>query len=562
LLIIVGLFACTTRGSQQVATPSSVSASGGLSGIAFPSPLVVSVLYFDDRTKTPELMWMRKGLADMLVSSLARNPGIVVVQRERLDEILREQTLHLSGRVPDESVVRAGRLTGATVLLAGTVTQTQGLLRIDAQLTGVESGEVLGSATAEGRTGDVMAVANALLRQVTGLLPSKSALPAAGDSPPAGGLISAVQANEAGEVFRRQGKLFEALAEFERAMKIVPDYTVARSNFDRVVRGLSGAELLRAPAGEQGRGTVDHGKTIDRIIERLTTLGVQSVLGPARMQGGQDGTVLRIPVTLRLDPEAVKAVGDVAGMLKGGLRPLPDRPGAYAVRLSSQAGHNRVFIKSMSRPFRVYLRLLTGNGRTVAVFSHLKDWRLSSWLTPADDQHLIMAAEKVVHTEAVLPRLTREQIGQVASAQVTVDPVPQERTSVRLDLPDGESWDGLSDLQRALEDAWSPVLLERAWAPGYLPANQRTAVVAVMTMERLQAGEAARIVRGSGDADFDQEALGAVRRAIEGRRITKDSSMSRELKLRASFSLREDIPALNLIGPLEQTTALALPPSP
>jgi hypothetical protein len=38
--------------------------------------------------------------------------------------------------------------------------------------------------------------------------------------------------------------------------------------------------------------------------------------------------------------------------------------------------------------------------------------------------------------------------------------------------------------------------------------------------------------------------------------------MSRELKLRASFSLREDIPALNLIGPLEQTTALALPPSP
>jgi hypothetical protein len=48
----------------------------------------------------------------------------LVVQRQRLEEVVKEQALQLSGRVADESTVRVGRLAGATVLVTGSVAET------------------------------------------------------------------------------------------------------------------------------------------------------------------------------------------------------------------------------------------------------------------------------------------------------------------------------------------------------------------------------------------------------------------------------------------------------
>ena len=70
----------------------------------------------------------------MLITDLSQAPGLEVVQRERLDDVIREQSLQAVGRVEEKSMVRIGRLTGATVILLGSATRVGDILRLDAHL--------------------------------------------------------------------------------------------------------------------------------------------------------------------------------------------------------------------------------------------------------------------------------------------------------------------------------------------------------------------------------------------------------------------------------------------
>lgn len=580
LALALTLPGCGGRpGSPAVAGAPQVSASGATGAAAFPSTVVVSVLYFDDRTGLPDLAWLRKGLADMLVGALAQAPSLIVVQRERLDEVLREQSLHLSGRVPDDSSVRAGRLTGATVLVTGSVAAARDVLRIDAQVIGVETGAILGTAAAEGRTSEVLAVAKSLVAKVVELLPVGEAKTAVATDGPGDGFVPAVQANERGELLSRQGKLFEALAEFERAMASDPGYSVARSNFARLVRGLSGVELLRLPGGEGPEA--DGSRIVARLVERLSGSGIQAEVAPARTEGALDGSVtLRIPVRLRLAPVAVESVVDAARLLGGTVRPVPQKDGPLHVRLSSRAEVNREFVRALGEPYRVYLRLLSGTGRTVAVYSGLREWRLSRWIAAVDDQQALVEADRVLETEAVVTGLTAEQAEAVASVRVTVDPVPRERATLRLDVfesdgsgtgaqgPDSPELRRIRLLRPLMEEAWNPPVAERTWGRGHLPANQRMALIgAVVRAGHAEILEEARLIRGSGEDDFDRAAMAAARAALAewvrgadaaGRRGKSggETKTAPPLKVRAQFLLVKDVPGLNLIGPEEAAGAL------
>ena len=106
--------------------------------IQLPTPTVLSIFAFEDRTRKSELTWLRTGLADMLVAELAGHSSLTIVQRERVEEIIREQALQVSGRVSDHSTVKIGRLIGANVVMTGRLIVVDALLRIDAQLISVE----------------------------------------------------------------------------------------------------------------------------------------------------------------------------------------------------------------------------------------------------------------------------------------------------------------------------------------------------------------------------------------------------------------------------------------
>lgn len=82
----------------------------------------IAVITFDNKSG----MW--SGSLDdlapnMLVTHLVRSDRFSVMERDRLDEILREQNLGVSGQVTPESAARIGRLLGVDFLITGTITK-------------------------------------------------------------------------------------------------------------------------------------------------------------------------------------------------------------------------------------------------------------------------------------------------------------------------------------------------------------------------------------------------------------------------------------------------------
>ncbi|HJU06176.1 MAG TPA: CsgG/HfaB family protein [Nitrospiraceae bacterium] len=581
---------CT--GSSVTAPDRSLirSASQASKQAQFPSPLVVSVLHFEDRSHLPELAWLRKGMTDMLVATLTRNPALMVVQRERLEEVMREQALQVSGRVADESTVHVGRLTGATLLVTGSISVVEGRLRLDAQLSGVEQGVVLGTAMAEGPVAEVPSITGSLLTKVMELLPGS----AQHATPDGNSAWSSAKANQAGETLSRAGKMFLALEEFERAIASNPYDPAPQSNYTKTMRTLSDAELIDVKKLEAAG---PRERVADRIVERLVTRGLEADIGPSRAEAQADGSVtLHVPVRFRLASEAVTAAVESIRALGGRVDTMQDNDGLIEMAWPSST---RDLVQAVGYPRRIFLRLLSADGRTIAAYSDFLEWRLSTWLTPIDGERVRLASRKVVSSEGTIAGLLPEQVAAVAAVTLTVDRVPNEQTAVRVDLSDLSMvnererglgsippqtgldsdrvpGDGGASLRAAIEHQWNPPVMERPWGRGYLPGNERTAAVLLLLAEDGKAvPDEARLARRSGDVEFDKACLQATRAGVQRWRDeladgwphwfdtavhavqeTREPARPRILKARIHFRLRKDVPGLNLIGAQEQLAPL------
>lgn len=62
---------------------------------------------------------VRKGIQDLLITSLAANPRYRVVDRSHLDQVLQEQNMTKDGRIDAQSAVRIGKILGAQYAVTG-----------------------------------------------------------------------------------------------------------------------------------------------------------------------------------------------------------------------------------------------------------------------------------------------------------------------------------------------------------------------------------------------------------------------------------------------------------
>lgn len=83
------------------------------------------------------------GVQQILITELAQNPGIRVVDRSVIREIVAEQDLGASGRVDNETAARIGRIVGARYVVAGGFSDADGEFRLDGRIVDVETTEVI-----------------------------------------------------------------------------------------------------------------------------------------------------------------------------------------------------------------------------------------------------------------------------------------------------------------------------------------------------------------------------------------------------------------------------------
>jgi curli biogenesis system outer membrane secretion channel CsgG len=63
------------------------------------------------------------GMAEMLANALFSTNRFIVLERQSLDEVIKEQDLGASGRVKQETAARIGEIEGADLLIEGTITE-------------------------------------------------------------------------------------------------------------------------------------------------------------------------------------------------------------------------------------------------------------------------------------------------------------------------------------------------------------------------------------------------------------------------------------------------------
>jgi len=102
----------------------------------------VAISYFDNTSGLEEYNSLSKGLADMLITDLSNVKSIQIVEREKLESLLKEIKLG-EGKFMDESTAqKLGKGLGASYMLTGSYLILGETMRIDARLVNVGTGEV------------------------------------------------------------------------------------------------------------------------------------------------------------------------------------------------------------------------------------------------------------------------------------------------------------------------------------------------------------------------------------------------------------------------------------
>ncbi|WP_182868404.1 CsgG/HfaB family protein [Rhodopirellula sp. JC639] len=113
-------------------------------------PAVYPMAVFPFQQRGPGNSDLGEQVTMLLTAHLLERPDLYLVEREGLAKIIDEQELNLSGMVDPDSATRIGQLTGARILVVGSVSEMNDKIYVVAKAIGTETSRVLG-ASAKGR---------------------------------------------------------------------------------------------------------------------------------------------------------------------------------------------------------------------------------------------------------------------------------------------------------------------------------------------------------------------------------------------------------------------------
>ena len=116
------------------------------------APVPTAIITFQDRGGKDNKLAGAK-VTDLLFAELVAKPEMYLVDREELSKVLPEHEINLSGAVNPDQAIQVGQLTGAKVIVTGSIVQVESNLYLVAKIIGTETTRVLG-ASVKGKTDD------------------------------------------------------------------------------------------------------------------------------------------------------------------------------------------------------------------------------------------------------------------------------------------------------------------------------------------------------------------------------------------------------------------------
>lgn len=165
----------------------------------------VAIMLFNNNVFTKDARdydGLSKGIADFLITEMATNANIRLIERDQVQKLVDEQKLVTGGQVDRETAVRVGKLLGAQhMIFGGFMADPKGNFRIDARAVGVEQGLIEYSERVQDKSDNVMELIATLAGKLNAgmhLPPSSGRGARTGEADamaaPAGGALVAQQA--------------------------------------------------------------------------------------------------------------------------------------------------------------------------------------------------------------------------------------------------------------------------------------------------------------------------------------------------------------------------------
>jgi TolB-like protein len=121
--------------------------SGGLKTIA-----IMEFDNFSTGKYQEQLGALSKGLADFFQHDFAKISALKVVERDKIDFVLKELELQKTGAVDPATAAKVGKILGAQIMVFGSVTQIEdNMSRMIVRAVNVETSEIIASVDKEGK---------------------------------------------------------------------------------------------------------------------------------------------------------------------------------------------------------------------------------------------------------------------------------------------------------------------------------------------------------------------------------------------------------------------------
>lgn len=191
----------------------------------------VAVMPFTNLMKNPDLDWLSEGIAETLTTKLGYVKSIRLVERLRIDKAINEIGLGQSGAIDEATAAKAGKLVGASTVVAGAYQKAGEKLRLTARFIAVSTGLVSNTAMTTGQLGDIFdledAIADNVLKtlQVTPTVTEKKKVL---ENPTTS--LTAYENFSKGLNFMKEKNLDAAGDSFKKAAAADPNFTEAKEN--------------------------------------------------------------------------------------------------------------------------------------------------------------------------------------------------------------------------------------------------------------------------------------------------------------------------------------------
>ena len=175
-----------------------------------------------------------KAISAMLVTEFSGRDGMRIVERQQLNDLIREQDLAVSGRIDDAVAVELGKLLGVQYVLLGQAMSIVDNLRIDIRAVDVETSEVVAVMK---KTDETIQLLNVVVEladefgEALDLTPP-SARPEVEEIP-----VAATIALSRALTYEDEGQLDQAIEQYEAVLEIHPTHRDAQRALERLRGG-------------------------------------------------------------------------------------------------------------------------------------------------------------------------------------------------------------------------------------------------------------------------------------------------------------------------------------